>query len=83
MATKKAETKSGSDLWQIGGAKLSKDSKRVNISLIRSKDDVKEFGTISIDIAKGTKVTRVKVNDHEICIAIARKDIGTNDDIEV
>ena len=82
MANKKAE-KTGSDLWQIGGAKLSKSGERVNISLIRSKEGSKEFGTISVDIAKGTKVTRVKVTDSEILVAIARKDIGKNDDIEV
>ena len=82
MANKKPEN-TGNDLWQIGGAKLAKSGKRVNISLIRTKDNVKEFGTVSIDIAKGTKVTRVKVNDNEVCIAIARKDIGKNDDIEV
>lgn len=82
METNKKE-QTGSDLWQIGGSKLAKSGKRVNISLIRTKNNVKEFGTVSIDIAKGTKVTRVKVTDSEVLLAIARKDIGGNEDIEV
>ena len=70
---------STNSLWSIGGVKLSKNQKRVNVGIIRTgADGNKEYGTISIDISKGTSVCKVKVREKDVVIGIERKDISNN-----
>ena len=56
---KKKETKQNDNaLFSVYGARLSKSGERVNVSLVRGKDDNREWATISVKI--GNKDGKIK-----------------------
>lgn len=61
--TKKQETKqdNGNALFTVYGARLSKSGERVNVSLVRGKDDAKEWATISVKIGKSDAKVKAKI----------------------
>lgn len=61
--TKKQETKqdNGNTLFTVYGARLSKSGERVNVSLVRGKDDAKEWATISVKIGKSDAKVKAKI----------------------
>lgn len=61
--TKKKETKqdSGNALFTVYGARLSKSGERVNVSLVRGKDDAKEWATISVKMGESDAKVKAKI----------------------
>ena len=63
----KKETKqtkeNGNALFSVYGARLSKSGERVNVSLVRGKDDTKEWATISVKIGKSDAKVKAKIED--------------------
>ena len=61
----KKETKqtkeNGNALFSVYGARLSKSGERVNVSLVRGKDDAKEWATISVKIGKSDAKVKAKI----------------------
>lgn len=67
-----AENKSN-ELWSIGGARLSKSGKRVNITLMKNGENGNTiYGTSSIKL-EGTKVCKVKLQDDCVLLKIKMK----------
>lgn len=60
---KKQETKAQNSLHTIYGARLSKDEKRVNISIVSGEEDAKQWGTISIKLGNTTTKTKATIKD--------------------
>lgn len=56
-------------LFSIYGARLSKDKKRVNISIVSGDDDDKEFGCISLKLNNKQK-THVKVDGDNVLVKV-------------
>lgn len=63
IMAKKQETKAQNSLHTIYGARLSKDEKRVNISIVCGEDDNKQWGTISIKLGNTTTKTKATIKD--------------------
>ena len=63
MAKQPKETKkeNGNSLFTVYGARLSKSGERVNVSLVRGKDDAKEWATISVKIGKSDAKVKAKI----------------------
>lgn len=83
MATKKKVTpESNNELFAIYGARLSQSGKYANISIVRGKDDSKEFNTIPVKL-KGGKVV-VKIDDEYVYLKVRRLDAeNDNDNVDV
>lgn len=62
--TNKKEIKQDNDntLFTVYGARLSKSGERVNVSLVRGKDDAKEWATISVKIGDSNTKTKAKID---------------------
>ncbi len=58
----KKETKTQNSLYTIYGARLSKDEKRVNLSIVCGEDN-KKWGTISIKLGNTTTKTKATIKD--------------------
>ena len=67
----KKTKKSNGPMFNIYGARLSNSGKRWNISLVRGKDDEREWQTLSLDPKKteGSCIIK-KVTDDEITLKI-------------
>lgn len=79
---KKSESKStnkSNPLYSIYGARLSKSGERINISILKGKDDDIEWGTISLP-KTGSRNVKVKYNDLEVRLYIPRVDIADDED---
>lgn len=61
MATKK-ETKA-QNLFTIYGARLSKDEKRVNITIVTGEDEAKQWGNISVKLGATNTKTKAVIKD--------------------
>lgn len=59
----KKETKAQNSLHTIYGARLSKDEKRVNLSIVCGEDNHKKWGTISIKLGNTTTKTKATIKD--------------------
>lgn len=70
--TKKQEViqENGNTLFTVYGARLSKSGERVNVSLVRGKDDAKEWATISVKIGKGDAKVKAKIEGNFAYIKI-------------
>lgn len=77
------ETKQDNDnaLFSVYGARLSKSGERVNVSLVRGKDDAREWATISIKMNKSDAKVKVKIEGDfaYIKIPMLKQDTGKKD----
>lgn len=60
--TKETKKENGNTLFTVYGARLSKSGERVNVSLVRGKDDAKEWATISVKIGKSDAKVKAKID---------------------
>ena len=60
---KETKKENGNSLFTVYGARLSKSGERVNVSLVRGKDDAKEWATISVKIGKSDAKVKAKIED--------------------
>ena len=60
--TKETKKENGNSLFTVYGARLSKSGERVNVSLVRGKDDTKEWATISVKIGKSDAKVKAKID---------------------
>ena len=60
-------------IWSIGGARLSKSGKRVNITLMCNGENGVQYGTSSISL-EGTKVCKVKLDKDCVLLKIKMKE---------
>lgn len=82
MGTKKKETKQDNKLFTTYGARLSKNGDRVNVSLVRGKDDKKEWALISIKLGKSSAKVKAKIEGDFALIKIPMlKQDTTNDNV--
>lgn len=61
MAKKKETKQDNNALFTVYGARLSKSGERVNVSLVRGKDDAKEWATISVKMNKSNAKVKAKI----------------------
>ena len=60
MAKKEAK-KNGNELFTVYGARLSKSGERVNVSMVRGKDDAREWASVSIKINNKNAKVKAKI----------------------
>ena len=60
--TKETKKKNGNALFTVYGARLSKSGERVNVSLVRGKDEAKEWATISVKMGKSDAKVKAKID---------------------
>ena len=60
MAKKEAK-KNGNELFTVYGARLSKSGERVNVSMVRGKDDAREWASVSIKINNKDAKVKAKI----------------------
>ena len=63
MAKAKKETKQDKTLFTVYGARLSKSGERVNVTLVRGKDDNKEWASISVKIGKSDAKVKARIEN--------------------
>ena len=59
--TKETKKENGNSLFTVYGARLSKSGERVNVSLVRGKDDAKQWATISVKLGKSNAKVKAKI----------------------
>lgn len=59
---KKTEKQSDNALFTVYGARLSKSGERVNVSLVRGKDDAREWATISVKLKNADGKVKAKID---------------------
>lgn len=78
--TQKTEKKNNNALFSVYGARLSKSGERVNVSLVRGKDDNKEWATISIKLGESSSKVKARIKDDLAYLKIPMLQVEEDDE---
>lgn len=83
--TKETKKENDNSLFTVYGARLSKSGERVNVSLVRGKDDARQWASISVKIGKSDAKIKAKIDGDFALIKIPMlkpKEEDDNDELD-